>query len=101
MGDGSRAVQVEIFGQTYNLRGDENIAYLQELAAYVDAKMRQLSEGTRTADTLKLAILAALNIADEYFRIRNHAQGEDAGWSEKAGELVEMIDRCLEDEKHR
>jgi len=56
---------VTIYGKTYHLRGDGDTAYLHELATEVDRRMREVAEATGTADTLSLAILAALNITDE------------------------------------
>jgi cell division protein ZapA len=95
-------VPVEIFGQTYTLRGQGDGAYLRDLAAHVDAKMREISDSTRTADTLKIAILAALNITDEYYQLRRARSDKAArDFSGKAGELVEMLDRVLREEKER
>ena len=59
------SVRVEIYDQTYNLRGSDP-AYIKKLADYVDGKMRTVAEQTATVDSLRLAVLAALNIADEY-----------------------------------
>lgn len=64
------ATAVTIFGRTYHLRGDGDAGYLAELAAEVDRRMRDVAEATGTADTLKVAILAALNVTDEYLRAR-------------------------------
>ncbi len=97
MDDSSQLVQVEIFGQTYSLRGAGDPAYLRELADYLDLKMRDISEHTSTADTLKLAVLAALNVVDELFQLRNGAEGSAVDWSGKAGEFVEMLDRFLKE----
>jgi len=58
-------VKIEIYHQTYNVHAEENEEYLKELAAYVDAKMRTVAEATQTVDTVRIAVLAALNIADE------------------------------------
>ncbi|MGD0292206.1 MAG: cell division protein ZapA, partial [Candidatus Binataceae bacterium] len=62
---GSGSVRVEIFDQVYNLRGSD-ADYILKLAEYVDGKMRAVSEQTATVDSVRLAVLAALNIADEY-----------------------------------
>jgi len=68
-------VRVEIFDQAYNLRGSDP-EYILKLAEYVDAKMRAVAEQTHTVDTVRLAVLAALNIADEYHLLkRNHDSG--------------------------
>jgi cell division protein ZapA len=61
-------VQVEIFGQTYNLRADGDPAYVQNLAAWVDGKMREVARETKAVDTVRVAILTALNIADEHHK---------------------------------
>lgn len=63
-------VQVEIYGQTYSLKGTDNPARIRELAAYVDAKMKEIEKGTGTVDSLRVAILTALTIADELYRLR-------------------------------
>ena len=58
-------VQVEIFGQTYKLRAEDDPSYVESLAAVVDGKMREIARQTNAVDSLRVAILAALNIADE------------------------------------
>ena len=62
-------MRVEIFDQPYNLRGSD-AEYILKLAEYVDGKMRAVSEQTHTVDTARLAVLAALNIADEYHLVK-------------------------------
>jgi cell division protein ZapA len=81
-------VKVEIFGQHYSVRGELDEPYVQELAAYVDQKMRAIAEATATVDTQKIAVLAALAIADELHNIQN-----DRGVREEL--LREQADRCL------
>jgi cell division protein ZapA len=63
-------VQVEIYGQIYSLKGTDDPARIRELAAYVDAKMKEIEKGTGTVDSLRVAILTALTIADELSRLR-------------------------------
>ncbi len=60
--------QVTILGRHYSIAGMQDRAYLEKLARFVDAQMRKIMEATGTVDTMKVAILAALNIADCYFR---------------------------------
>ena len=91
----SQLVQVEIYGQSYNLRGEGETPYLQELASYVDRRMREVAEATATVDSLKVAILAALNIADESRRGQNSPANVAAGGEERVGRLIEMLDRCV------
>ena len=88
------SVRVEIYDQAYNLRGTDP-DYIFKLAEYVDGKMRAVAEQTSTIDSMRLAVLAALNIADEYFRCRaaeNTAQGY---WHQKAAELERLVDAAL------
>lgn len=90
-------IRVEIFGQSYNVRGEEARAYIEELARYVDAKMRAIAESTATDDSLKVAILAALNIADEFFKLER-TQGESTSeLSKRVSELAESLDEALND----
>lgn len=85
----SKTVRVDIFDQSYNIRGALDEDYVQELAAYVDAKMRAIGESTRTIDTARVAVLAALNIADELHTLRSRQ-------SELEGQLRQRTERALE-----
>jgi cell division protein ZapA len=84
----SGPVKVEIFGQTYAIRGDLDEAYVQKLAKYVDEKMHAIADVTKTVDTQKVAVLAALAIADEL-----HSMQRDRGENEEL--LREQAERCL------
>ena len=98
MPDG-RLVTVEIFGQTYRLRGVRDAEALQRLAAYVNDKMNTVADQMQVGDTLKIAILAALNIADEYFQaLDRSAEPQDAeAIEEKIEEINHILDSCLEE----
>ncbi len=94
--EASGATAVTIYGQTYHLRGNEDRAYLTELASHVDRKMREVVEATGTADTLKVAMLAALNIADEYLQARGgHVAPMDSGTDARLARMVTMLDEAL------
>lgn len=69
-GDIMERVQVEIYGQIYSLKGTDNPVRIRELAEYVDAKMKEIEKGTGTVDSLRVAILTALTITDELYRLR-------------------------------
>jgi cell division protein ZapA len=90
----SHLVQVEIYGQSYNLRGEGEPQDIEDLAAYVDRKMREVSEATATVDSLKVAILAALNIADESRRGRGRDPNIVPGGPDRVARLIEILDRC-------
>ncbi len=91
----TRVVPVEIHGQQYPIRSTLDPAYVAELAAYVDEKMRLASRETPGSDTLKVAVLAALNIADEYFRSRDEQRLGHDTLATRAGELERMLDLAL------
>jgi len=90
------SVRVEIFDQAYNLRGSDP-EYILKLAEYVDAKMRAVAEQTNTIDTVRLAVLAALNIADEYHLLRKRGDGGASGYQQRALKLASALDQVLED----
>ena len=87
--------EVEIFGQAYNVRGEGDPNYLTELARYVDARMREVAGEVNTVDPMKIAILAALNIADEFFRYRKQRQDAAGIWIEKTEEISERLNKVI------
>ena len=88
-------IRVEIYNQTYNIRSDGDSEYLIKLAEFVDSRMREISSGTLTVDSLKVAILAALHIADEYHRLKQTHEQADAELAVRSEECTEMLDRLL------
>jgi cell division protein ZapA len=93
-----QTIRVEIYNQTYSIRSDGDNEYIHELAEYVDRKMREISSGTLTVDSLKVAILAALHIADEFYQLRHTQATVDAQLATRSSECSEMLDKLL---KHR
>ena len=94
--DPSRVVTVEIMGQRYPVRSVLDFEYISDLANYVDGKIQLATERSTGGDTVRIAVLAALNIADEYFRARDREThlGEDL--QKRATEIEQMVDRALE-----
>ncbi|MFL6281192.1 MAG: cell division protein ZapA [Vicinamibacterales bacterium] len=90
-----RVIPVEIHGQRYPIRTVLEPEYVSELAGYVDEKIRLAARQTPSSDSLRLAVLAALNIADELFRCRDLKRESDGELAERAGELERMLDRVL------
>jgi cell division protein ZapA len=87
-------VTVEIGGHEYPIRSTLDANYVAELAAYVDAKMRAASDATPSSDMLGLAVLVALNIADEYFRARDQHSSTDE-LNARALRLERLVDDAL------
>ena len=92
------SVRVEIFDQAYNLRGSD-AEYILKLAEYVDAKMRAVAERTQTVDTARLAVLAALNIADEYHLLKRNQDGGTVDYLKRAHHLADALDEVLEEKR--
>ena len=95
MADTGRVIPVEINGQRYPIRSGLDPEYVTRLAIYVDEKMRAAAESTPTGDSLRLSILAALNIADELFRCRDLNDTRDGRLAERAQALERLVDRVL------
>ena len=88
-------IRVEIYNQTYNIRSDGDTAYITELADFVDSRMREIASGTLTVDSLKVAILAALYIADELHRLKQTHEQADAQLATRSTECAAMLDKLL------
>ena len=93
--DPERVVPVVIQGLRYPVRSSLDPVYVAELAAYVDEKMRLASEANDTTDFLRVAVLAALNLADEIFRHRTERDDRSAVLATRAGELERLLDQVL------
>ena len=88
--------EVEIFGAIYPVRGEYEGEYLRELAEVVDSRMRQIAERVTTVDTAKIAMLAALNLADELFQCQRQQEGERVEIVEKVDELTGRLAEVLQ-----
>lgn len=95
-GTGNGNVRVEIYDQTYHLRGTDT-EYITDLASYVDTKMRLISQQASTVDSLRVAVLAALNIADEFHVLKRKYESIATDYNERAGELEGALDEVLQD----
>ena len=94
----SNSVRVEIFDQAYNLRGSDP-EYILKLAEYVDSKMRAVAEATNTIDTARLAVLAALNIADEFHLLKKNKERGATDLQKRAHLLADALDEVLGDNR--
>ena len=88
--------EVEIFGAVYSVRGEQEREYLQELAKTVDRTMRQVADKVTTLDAGKIAILAALNLADELFQSQRRQEGERERITETVAHLTGELQRALD-----
>lgn len=91
----SQVVSVEIRGQRYPIRSDLDATYVNGLATYVDEKIRAASETSPSGDSLRLAVIAALNIADELFRCQDAQNARRGALAERAQALERLVDAAL------
>ena len=89
-------MKVEIYDQVYNVAGGLDTAYVEQLAKYVDSRMRQIARGTGAVDSVKVAVLAALSIADELHALRQSREQNDTALRASAERCIKLIDRALQ-----
>ena len=94
--NGNGSVRVEIYDQTYQLRGSD-AAYITQLAEYVDTKMRIISQQASTVDSLRVAVLAALNIADEYLILKRKYDSIASDYHSRTEHLAGALDEVLDE----
>lgn len=88
-------IRVVIYDQEYRMRGRLDPEYIRELGQFVDAKMRSVAARTQTVDSLRVAVLAALNIADEYHQFKARQDAEATELEQKVDEYTEILDQLL------
>lgn len=91
-----KEIRLEIYGQTYSVAGELDPAYLEQLARTVDAKMRALARQTDTLDTRRLAVLAALNLADELLQLKEKPAPEPDSVPHQFAARLQACHRLLE-----
>jgi cell division protein ZapA len=97
------SITVDIYDQTYRLNGNDR-EYIERLAATVDAKMRAVASQGRTVDSLRVAVLAALNLADELARLEQRCAAAGSGDNvaairSRAHSLSGLLDQVLGEER--
>lgn len=90
------STSVEIFGSVYSVRGEQDDEYLKEVAALVDEKMRSIAKAVKTVDTAKIAILAALNLADDYMRGQREDNGDQVALDERVARMTKSLGDVLD-----
>lgn len=92
--DESGSVQVQIYDENYHLCGSEP-DYIERLAAMVDAKIRAVAQHTATIDSQRLAVLAALNFADDYLQMKQQYEAREQETTNRASSLEHALDSAL------
>lgn len=88
-------VKVKIYGNTYSIQGDTSPEYILHLAEYVNDRMENISRNISNSNPLQIAILAALNIADEYFQLQEIKGDLSGEMEQKTKVLISMLDEGL------
>jgi len=86
------SVQIKIMGKEFTVKSDNNEGYVKEIADYVSRKMEEVLKDTQTVATVNVAFLTALNIADEYFKIKEQHQKLIGDVEGKCQELISLIE---------
>jgi cell division protein ZapA len=90
-----QTIRVQIFGQVFSVHGDLDEAYVQKLAAYVNEKMSAIAEMAPTVDTQKVAVMAAMAIADELLSLRQEKGEREELLKEQAERCLNLVERAL------
>ena len=84
--------KIQIYGKTYSLKSSSEQITMEDVAAYVDAKMRELAAARSKTSSADLAVLAALNIAQELMELQKQTDANDKAHEEKIGRLIETLE---------
>ncbi len=90
-------VKVNIYGNDYSIVGEAEPEYVLKLAEFIDKKMKEIGKTLSSGNTAQIAILTALNVADEYFQLQEMKREGDAGgeMEKKTRSLISMLDEGL------
>ena len=90
-----KVVHVEVYGQKYPIKTELDPHYVEQLATFVESRMELASKSSPSSDAVGLAVLAALNITDEFFRTRTSLTNSSGSLAAKAEALEKMVDQAL------
>jgi cell division protein ZapA len=87
-----KPVEVTILGQKFVVRSDSDDTYVRDVAAFVDQRMNDILQKTKSASNLNVAILSAMNIADEFFSFKRKKKQSVQAVEKKIEEMIAFID---------
>ena len=94
----NESIPVEIFGRTYLIRAKDDKQYVENLARMVHEKMLEVERSTKTVDSVRVAVLTALNLADDLTRVKNEYEKRVRHLDTERAKLLEMVEKALAEE---
>ncbi|ETX00285.1 cell division protein ZapA [Candidatus Entotheonella palauensis] len=87
-------IEIEIFGQVFRIAaGDAPEEYIQRLASYVDERMKAIAETTRAVSFNRMAVLTALNIADDLLKLQDRYESASQVLADKTDDLLDLLEQ--------
>lgn len=90
-----KSVEVSMMGQKFMVRSESEEDYIQQISSFVDKKIDEIQQNTKSVSSVHVALLAAMNIADEYFKFKNGRQGAVERVEKKIKDMIELIELQL------
>jgi len=91
-------IEIEIFGQVFRIAaGDTSEDYIQRLASYVDERMKAIAETTKSASFNRMAVLTALNIADDLLKLQDYYESASRALADRTDDLLILLDQHVSD----
>src|SRR5712692_11926768 len=95
MDNANQSYKVVIYNQTYTLRSSHDSEYIQQLAEHVNERMNEIARATMTVDSLRVAILAAIQITDELYQSRREMKETEEEVADRSAKYAELLDQFL------
>ena len=95
MDNQTKSYKVVIYNQTYSLRSEHDPDHINELAAHVDRRMNEIARQSMTVDSLRVAILAALQITDELYQLKQELKATENEIADRSTKYAELLDQFL------
>lgn len=93
--DVKKTTEISIMGQKFMIRSESNEDYVEEVANFVDQRINEVMQSTKSVASINVAILAAMNIADEYFKFKREREEKFTNATRKIKDMIELVDLQL------
>ncbi len=86
---------MEVYGYSFNIRSEQDVKQIQAIADFVDGKMKELASNVKVSSTSRLAIMVALNIAEDYLRLKSEQNELNEAIDTKSARLIRLVEECM------